>query len=155
MKDFHIVLNDLYGNYDLTAVFSDNPIQRSPKVRFIEYDSSYKYMHQTGSRRYDFYISTDIPNDYTLNEWGIIYSSKIQNDEDMDFNHNVGKFINNDPSTQTNNSVQNMYLIMSQIWFEEERKAKIRVYAKIEQNGEEQTIYSDEVITIQLHSDMS
>lgn len=155
LQDFHVALNDRYGDYNLIAIFSDNPVQRNPEVRFIEYDSKYKYTHVSGTSRYDFFVETDMPNSYIVKEWGMIYASKIQNDEDMTLDNKVSKFINTDPATLNNCAIQNMYLTMHSSWFEEERRAKLRVYAIIEQNGEERIIYSDEVITIQLHQDMS
>lgn len=158
-QDFYVALNDLYGDYNLIAVFSDNPVQRNPEVRFIEYDSKDKYTHISGTRRYDFNICSDIINTYIKKEWGIIYSHQIIDDERLVLeNHDdwIGKIIDTDPATKNSPfCIQSFWKEFKASWFENERLVKLRVYAIIEQNGEEQTIYSDEVITIQLHQDMS
>lgn len=158
-QDFNIVLDDLYGDYNLTAIFSDNPVQRNSEVRFLEYDSKDKYTHEAGTRRYYFNISSNILNTCIKKEWGIIYSHQIIDDERLVLeNHDdwIGKMTDTDPVTKNSPfCIQNFWKEFKDSWFENERTVKLRVYAIIEQNGEEQTIYSDEVITIQLHQDMS
>ena len=163
MKNFHVRLSDMYGDYNLTAVFSDNPIQNTSDIRFIEYDSQYKYTHEAGTNRYYFFISCNILNTYKKKEWGIIYSSNAWENGTIDPDelvlgneYRVQKMIDSDPATKNSNSgIQSYWKAIRQEWFDNEKIVVFRVYAIIEQNGEEQTIYSDEVITIQLHSDMS
>ena len=149
LKNFNINIKD---DLTLKAIFSDVPIEQIPEVYFYSTTPT----KREGTDTYSFKIISSIPNNYEKVNWGIIVSSvdlgHLPSLSDVDGSDVVQSRDRSPESGTARNATKTYSLPMFENWVNEGRTVVIIVYANIKPiNSEEiQTIYSDEIITIQL-----
>ena len=132
---------------EYTAVYSENPVEMQPIVRFGGNRGTPDFSNHTIT----YEMVCNIPIQLYKKEWGLIFTAYDLNEEEFVLGGNVAQTIDDKSEVKNaNNAILPYTAVFNSSAFEQHKTVRARVYIIVQdENGEQRELYSD-ISTVQL-----